>query len=166
MPVYQVQSRLVSVGRDYSVENDRGEVVYTIDGKVRFARTFLVRDASGAPLLHVREKLLAIDPTFIVKKDGVEVARLRRTTTSGAMTDRFEIDAGATKMNASGSFHRGGVTIGSDHGKVGSVSRKPLTAVREVFHVSVVSDEDSALVLALAMAIVECAPFRGEDVSS
>src|SRR5262245_37033977 len=82
MPQYTMQRRLISVGRDYVVKNEDEEVVFKIDGKVRFARTFAVKDAAGATLLRVREKLLCLDPTFIMKRGKEIVATLRRTSPS------------------------------------------------------------------------------------
>ena len=40
MPYYKMRKRLVSIGRDYAVEDENGQVLFKIDGKVRFARTF------------------------------------------------------------------------------------------------------------------------------
>lgn len=49
---------------------------------------------------------------------------------------------------------------------VGSVSRRHGTAVDEIFHVTAAPDEDQALMLAIAMAIVETDSSRGEERSS
>jgi uncharacterized protein YxjI len=83
MPRYTVQRRLVSVGRDYVVQNEDDEVVLKVDGKVRFARTFSVKDGAGSMLLRVREKLLCLDPTFIITRGKETIATLRRTSPSG-----------------------------------------------------------------------------------
>lgn len=163
MPRYTVKSRLVSVGRDYEVRDEGGELVFELDGKVRFARTFVLRNREGDAVLRVREKQLCLDPTFVITSGDETVAIVRRTTTSDASIEKFEIEvAGSPAMTAKGSFIRDGYEILGEVGKVGSVSREPLTAVHEIFHVSVVSDQDPALVLAIAMSIVETDPSRGQ----
>lgn len=40
MRQYTIKGRVVSVGRDYDVLDEEEQVIYVIDGKVRFARTF------------------------------------------------------------------------------------------------------------------------------
>lgn len=169
MPRYTAKKRLVSLGRDYDVLDDEGRVAFRIDGKVRFARTFVVRDAGGRALLSVREKLLVLDPTFEIKAGRRLVASVRRTTTSGAARDRFEIPvAGAAGqlLTARGKLVRDRVTIERGQGRVGEVSREQGMLVHEIFHVTVAPDEDQALLLAVAMAIVETDSHRGEDRSS
>lgn len=42
-------------------------------------------------------------------------------------------------------------------------TREPLTAVREIYHVTAEAEEDQALVLAIAMSIVEMTSLRGQE---
>ena len=167
MPRYTIKSRLVSVGRDYDVLDDKGEVAFRIDGKVRFARTFVVKNREGDALLAAKEKLLCLDPTFVIASGDDPVATVRRTTTSGAMIEKFAIEiAGGLPMTAEGNLLGDGVVILGDPGKIGSVEVEPRTGVYEIFHVSVVSDQDPPLVLAIAMSIVETDSRRGQQRSS
>jgi uncharacterized protein YxjI len=156
---YTIQRKLVSIGRDYRVTNDAGEVVFDIDGKFRFARTFNIRSAAGDVLLRVREKLLTIDSTFIVKRDGAEVARVIRTTTSGARVDKFKVELhSGEKLSASGKLWPGSsIRIGG----VGDISRVPHTVVHEIFRLVVGDSVDQALALAIAMSMVEMEWHRG-----
>ncbi|MBI5592086.1 MAG: LURP-one-related family protein [Deltaproteobacteria bacterium] len=92
MPTYTIRSRLISICRCYSIETATGEIVFRLVGKVRFARTFVVKDRAGALLLSVRERLLKLDPTYEITQGTAQVAVVRRHTTSGALVDRFTID--------------------------------------------------------------------------
>lgn len=168
MPRYTVHRRLVSIGRDYDVKDEAGRVVFRLDGKLPFARTFVVRDGAGQALLFVREKLLTLDPTFEIESEGRKIASVRRTTTSGAGTDKFEIpvEGAQALMLAQGKLLLDGVELRRAGASVGSVSRRHGTVVDEDFHVTVAPGEDQALTLAVAMAIVETDPSRGEDRSS
>ena len=49
---------------------------------------------------------------------------------------------------------------------MGDLSRKHFTVIDEIFNVSVSSDEDQALLLAIGMSIVEATTFRGEQQSA
>ncbi len=46
---YRMRQKLVSIGDDYWIENDRGERVYKVDGKaLRLRKTLIFEDARGA----------------------------------------------------------------------------------------------------------------------
>lgn len=166
MPAYKVRRRLISVGRDYDIEDESGKAVFRLDGKVGFARRFVIKDSAGNSLLAVREKLLSIDPLFVIKKGVGTVATVRRRSHSDARIAKFEIEInGRTAMGASGSFLRDGIQIVREGAQIGNVSRVPLTVIEEIFHVEAAATEDQSLILSIAMSIVEMSTFRGEDRS-
>jgi uncharacterized protein YxjI len=82
MATYTVKKRLVSVGRDYDVHDESGAAVFTIDGKVRFARTFDVKDRAGQTLYSAKEQLLKLDQTFLIDALGADQLAVKRTTTA------------------------------------------------------------------------------------
>ncbi len=162
MPLYTIRKRLVSVGRDYNVEDETGTVLFKIDGKVGFARVFLIKNQESRLLLRVREKLLCIDPTFIISREGQVAAIVRRRTVSDALVAKYEVEMnGEVALRASGSFFRDGIHIHRGTAFVGSVSRKPFTVIDEIFHVTTAMSEEQALLVAVAMSIVEITPSRG-----
>lgn len=75
---YQMRQKVVSFGDDYWIENNNGDRVFHVDGKVLRARTTLdIEDASGLKLAglqtiapHMRETM-AID-----RPDGDEMAKV------------------------------------------------------------------------------------------
>ena len=162
MTQYTVKKRLVSVGRDYDVLDESGKVVFRIDGKVRFARTFDVTDPEGNVLFAVKEKLLTLDRTHVVSAPGGAETVVRMTSTANAQPMRFEIETpGQAPMTAQGSFQGDGLTILRGGSTLGSVSRQQETAIHEIFRVYAASPEEAALVLALAMSLVESDSGRG-----
>ena len=88
MPRYTVQELLVSIGRDYDVSGKSGKVAFKLDGKVRFARTFAVKDSAGQRLLAVREKLLCLDPTFVITSARQPIAVVHRSCIGGIPSGR------------------------------------------------------------------------------
>lgn len=86
MQAYTIHRQLLSLGRSYRVEDPSGKHAFTVSGKVRFARTFSIRDTQGNVLYSVREKLWSVDPMFLIHRDGTEAAVLKRTTTDGRRT--------------------------------------------------------------------------------
>jgi len=56
---YRMRQKLVSIGDDYWIENDRGERVYKVDGKaLRLRKTLIFEDARGAEMVKIQERML------------------------------------------------------------------------------------------------------------
>ncbi len=167
MRQYTIKGRVVSVGRDYDVLDEEEQVVYAIDGKVRFARTFSIKDNAGTTLLSAREKLLSLDTYYTIERDGEPIATVKRTGDPTSVSPKFEVDIpGQTSLKASGSFFHRGVNISSGDGLVGTVTRTTGTVLREIFPVSIADTQDQPLLLAIAMCIIEITPGRGEAPSA
>ena len=76
---YQLRQKLFSIGEDFWIENDRGEAVYKVDGKVlRIRETFVLQDSSGAELATIQAKLIAIQPTMNIERGGQVWATVRK----------------------------------------------------------------------------------------
>lgn len=165
MPYYTIKRRILAVARSYGVQTESGDLSFVVRGRLGFARRFAIRDRSGALLYSAREKLLAIDPTFIVMRDGAEVAVVKRTTTSGAATDRFDIQIPPDAMTAAGKlWSEDGVTITDQGRRVAMIRRKHEPLVRETFVLHTATDLDQALFMAIAMSIVDVdSPGRGSQ---
>lgn len=164
MATYTVKKRLVSVGRDYQVHDESGATAFEVDGKVRFARTFDIKDPAGAILYSAKEKLMTVDQTFLIDvPSGGELA-VRRITTAAIYPMKFDVSAdGESRFQAHGSFFRDGVEITRGSTRVANIGREPNTAVMEIFHLWVADGEDAALMLAIAMVCVEGDPSRGSS---
>lgn len=163
MPTYKVNQRRIAISRSYDVATESGERVFRIAGKPRFARTFDVVSAAGERLLAVRETLLAVDPTWAVSRGGALAATVKRRTTSGATTDRFTIEVpSGPSMEAAGKLHADhGVTVSAGGSTLARIRRELGPVTREEFALEVFVEDDPPLLVALAMAIVECDPSRG-----
>jgi len=84
MKHFVLTKKLLAVGADYKVTNEAGEVVFTVDGKLRFGITFDVIDAQRQVVIKGREKVLALDRRFdFCTRDGTPVATMRRLMVGG-----------------------------------------------------------------------------------
>lgn len=164
MQSYRIRRQVLTVGRSYWVEDAAGARIFKIAGKVSFARAFSIRDAQGNLAYTVREKLLAVDPTYVISRDNIEAAIVKRTTTSGAPQDKFEIALQSGGMlHASGNLWQDdGVQIVRDGTFLASIRRQQLV-LREIFWATVHRSADQALLLAVAMSIVETDSNRGSS---
>jgi uncharacterized protein YxjI len=57
---YQMRQRMISIGDDYEIENERGERVYKLDGKaLRIRKTIVFKDMDGRELAKIQERMTA-----------------------------------------------------------------------------------------------------------
>src|SRR5262249_12093670 len=64
---YQMRQRLVSIGDDFNIENDRGERAFWVDGKaLRVRQTLIFKDPQGRELCKIQERIARI-------KDSMEI---------------------------------------------------------------------------------------------
>src|SRR6201982_3903997 len=77
---YQMRERMISIGDDYEIENDRGERVYKLDGKaLRIRKTIVFKDMDGRELAKIQERMLHIkDSMEIEGPDGKRIAIVKK----------------------------------------------------------------------------------------
>mgnify|MGYP001547337990 CR=1 FL=1 len=65
---YQMRQKLVSFGHDFYIENDQGEKVFKVDGKVlRVRDTLVFKDMQGNKLCQIQEQLLRVKDTMKIE---------------------------------------------------------------------------------------------------
>src|SRR5262249_14136402 len=79
-PIHQMHERMISIGDDYNIENDRGERVYKLDGKaLRIRKTIVFKDMEGRDLAKIQERMLHIkDSMEIEGPDGNRIAIVKK----------------------------------------------------------------------------------------
>jgi uncharacterized protein YxjI len=157
MPRYRMRQRLLSIGEDYTIEDDRGEAVYRVDGKVlRIRETFVLEDMRGNEVATIREKKLALHDSMKILRGGKTVATVRKAWLT-PFHDKFKIDVeGGGDLVARGEIldHEYEIRRGDD--VIGRVS-KAWFAITDTYGINVAEGEDDALILAVAVAIDEMA---------
>jgi uncharacterized protein YxjI len=157
MARYKMRQRLLSIGEDYTIEDERGEPVYKVDGKVlRIRETFVIEDRQGNEVATIREKKLALRDSMKILRGGDTIATIRKAWIS-PFRDKFTVDVeGGGDLVAQGNIldHEYEIRRGSE--TVGRVSKHWFT-LRDTYGIEVASGEDDGLILALAVAIDEMA---------
>ena len=157
MARYKLKQRLISIGEDFTIEDDQGNTVYTVDGKVmRIRETFVIEDRAGNEVATVREVKLVIRDSMKILRGGETIATIRKALIS-PFRDKFGIDVeGGEDMVAVGNIleHEYEIRRGGD--VVGRVSKHWFT-IRDTYGVETAPGEDDALILAIAVAIDEMA---------
>jgi uncharacterized protein YxjI len=157
MARYKMRQRMISLGEDFTIEDEHGTPVYTVDGKVlRIRETFVIEDPRGNEVATIREKKLALRESMTILRDGKTIATIRKAWFT-PVRDTFEIDiAGGEDLVAQGDILDHEYRIRRGDESVAQVSKHWFT-LRDTYGIEIVAGEDDGLILAIAVAIDEMA---------
>jgi uncharacterized protein YxjI len=149
---FLMREKLVAIGDDYWIENDRGDRAYKVNGKaLRIRQTFVLENTSGDELVRIKERKLSVRDKIVIERHGDTVATVHKALVG--IRDRFAIDVEhGADMKAKGNVldHEYEIERGGD--TVATISKKWFR-VRDSYGVAIGPDEDAALVLAITVAI-------------
>ncbi|MGW7627546.1 LURP-one-related/scramblase family protein, partial [Streptomyces griseoincarnatus] len=99
-----VRDRILGIGDDYWIEDDRGNKVFLVDGKaMRLRDTFELKDAEGRVLIDIRRKMFALRDTMVIERGGEPLATVRRKRLSLLRNHyRVSLADGGTELDVSG----------------------------------------------------------------
>ena len=146
---YQMRQRMISIGDDYVIENDRGERVFRLDGKaLRIRKTILFEDMDGRELYKIQERMLHIkDSMEIEGPDGKRVAIVKKALIT-PLRERWiiKIEDGPD-LHVHGNILDHEYRIERDDAKIAEVSKRWFR-VRDTYGVEVAPGENDVLILA------------------
>lgn len=155
MARYKMRQHLLSIGEDFTIEDESGRAAYKVDGKVmRIRETFEITDLNRREVVTIREKKIAIRDSMKLLRGGETVATVKKALIS-PFRDKFIVDVeGGEEMVAKGDLldheyeiERGGATVAR-------VSKKWFT-VRDTYGIDIAAGQDDGLVLGIVVAIDE-----------
>jgi uncharacterized protein YxjI len=149
---FLMREKLLSIGDDFWIENDRGERAYKVDGKaVRLRQTFVLEDAFGGELARIQERKLSIRDKVAIERGGETAATVHKALIG--IRDRFAIDVkDGEDLKAHGNVLDHEYEIERDGDTVATISKKWFR-LRESYGVDIAAGEDTALILAVTVAI-------------
>jgi len=151
---YQMRQRMLSIGDDYIIENDRGEHVFKLDGKaLRIRKTILFEDMDGRELCKIQERMMRLrDSMEIEGPDGRRLAMVHKAMIT-PLRERWVVDVeDGPDLPAQGNFVDHEYTIERDGDKVAEVSKRWFR-VRDTYGVEVAPGENDILILATTAVI-------------
>ncbi len=154
MPNYLIRKKLVALGDDFWVEDEAGERVFHVDGKVmRLRDTYVIETPDGQELLRIKERKLKLRKTLAIERQGQELATVSKAMFT-PLRDRFEIElAGHGTLEARGDLFDHEFTIEWENGvRMAEVSKRWFSA-RDTYGLSVEPQQDAVLALAIAVCI-------------
>ena len=154
MHSFLIRKKLIALGDDFWVENDAGERVFHVDGKVmRLRDTYVIETADGEELLRIKERRLKLRKTFTIERDGEELATVAKALVT-PLRDRFSIEvAGGGTLEAKGDLLDHEFTIDWEGGARMAEVSKRWFSMRDAYGVTVGPTQDAVLAIAIAVCI-------------
>jgi uncharacterized protein YxjI len=155
---YQMRQKMVAIGDDFWIENDRGQKVFKVDGKaLRIRQTLIFEDANGRELYKIQERMLRIKDSMEVEDaSGHQVAMVKKALIT-PIRERWVVKIkNGPDLDVQGNILDHEYSIGEGRDKVAEVSKKWFR-LRDTYGVSIDPGQDDALILAVAVCIDEMA---------
>jgi len=152
---FRMRQKLVSIGDDYWIEDERGERVFKINGKaMRVRDTMVLEDPQGRELFKIQQKMFRIRDTMEIEDgDGHKVATVKKALIT-PLRERFEVNVeDGDDLEVKGNIVDHEYKIECDGTKVAEVSKKWFR-VADTYGVEVESpDQDPAMILAVTAVV-------------
>ncbi|MGX1155827.1 LURP-one-related/scramblase family protein [Streptomyces albogriseolus] len=162
---FLVRDRILGIGDDYWIEDDRGNKVFLVDGKaMRLRDTFELKDTEGRVLIDIRKKMLALRDTMVIERGDEPLATVRRKRLS-LLRNHFRVSLadGSTELDVSGRILDREFAVEYDGELLAVISRRWHT-LRDSYGVDVVRDDaDPALLIAVAVCVIHLAEKEREE---
>ncbi len=153
-----MREKLVSIGDDFWIEDDRGQKVFKVDGKaMRVRNTLNFEDANRNVLCKIQERMLRVKDTMEVEDArGAQVAMVKKALIS-PIRDRFTVKIkNGPDLEVKGNILDHEYTIGQGRDKVAEVSKKWFR-IRDSYGVQIDPGQDDVVILAVAVCIDQMA---------
>lgn len=151
---YQLREDLISIGDDFWIENENGQRVYRVDGKVlRISKTYVFLDMAGKTLCRIKEQLLTIrDKMEIEDAEGRQIAVVMKALIS-PLRDRWMVKvANGPDLDVQGDIFDHEYAIKQGRHKIAEVSKKWFR-LTDTYGVEVAEGQNDILILAIAVAM-------------
>jgi uncharacterized protein YxjI len=145
---------LISIGDDFWIENENGQRVFRVDGKVlRISKTYVFLDMAGNTLCRIKEQLLTIrDKMEIEDAEGRQMAVVMKALIS-PLRDRWMVKvANGPDLDVQGDIFDHEYDVKQGHHKIAEVSKKWFR-LTDTYGVEVAEGQNDILILAIAVAM-------------
>ncbi len=151
---YQMRQNLVSFGDDFWIENDRGERVYKVNGKMMRVRgTLEFENTEGKVKAQIQERMLRAKESMAIENGkGDKVAEVKRALIT-PIRERWVVKiADGPDLEVQGDLLAHEYKIGDGKHKAAKVSKKWFR-IRDTYGVQIEPNQDDAMILAVTVAI-------------
>jgi uncharacterized protein YxjI len=151
---YKMRQKLVSFGDDFWIENDRGERLFKVNGKIlRIRKTLEFEDRKGHVKAQIQERMLRVKDSMAIENGkGRKIAEVKRALIS-PFRERWVVKIGdGPNLEVQGDLLAHEYRIGEGKHKVAKVSKKWFR-ITDTYGVQVAANQDDIMILAITVAI-------------
>lgn len=151
---YQMRQKLVAFGDDFFIENQAGQRIFKVDGKVlRVRDTLKFKDIQGNTLCQIQERMLRVkDSMAIEDSNGNKIAEVKKALIT-PLRDRWTVRLrSGSDLAVQGNILDHEYTIGEGRQKVAQVSKKWFR-IRDTYGVEISPGQEDVLILAVTVAL-------------
>ena len=151
---YQMRQKLIAFGDDFYIENEAGQRVFKVDGKVlRVRDTLKFKDMRGNVLCQIQERMLRIKDVMAIEDGrGNKIAEVKKALIT-PLRDRWTVKIrDGADLDVQGNILDHEYEITEGRRKVAEVSKKWFR-VRDTYGVEVAPDQEDAVILAVTVAL-------------
>jgi len=151
---YQMRQRLISIGDDYNIENDRGERAFHIDGKaLRIRKTVLFEDPQGHELCKIQERIARVKDTMEIEGSNGETLATVKKALITPLRERWTVKVGSgPDLDIQGNILDHEYAMESGGHKIAEVSKKWFR-VADTYGVEIQPGQNDVLILAATVAV-------------
>ena len=151
---YQMRQRMLSIGDDFVIENDRGEPAFKLDGKaLRIRKTLLFEDMDGRELCKIQERMLRVKDSMEIEDPGGHRMALVQKAMIAPLRERWTVKVdGGPDLHVQGNVVDHEYMIERDGQRVAEVSKRWFR-VRDTYGVETAPGENDLLILATTAVI-------------
>lgn len=149
-----IRKQAIALGDDFWVEDEAGEKVLHVDGKVvRLRDTYVIETPDGREVLRIKEQRLKLRKTYAIERQGEQVATIAKALVT-PLHDRFDIEvAGGGTVQAKGNLTDREFAVAWENGTLMAEVSKRWFKVRDTWGVSVEPGQDDVLAIAITICI-------------
>lgn len=151
---YKMRQKMFAFGQDFFIENQQGQKLFKVDGKVlRVRDTLYFRDLEGKELCKLQQKVARIkDSMEIEGADGHRLAMVKKAIIT-PLRDRWTVKIGeGPDLDVQGNILDHEYRIEEGRTKIAEVSKKWFR-VRDTYGVEVAPGQNDLLILAATVAL-------------
>jgi uncharacterized protein YxjI len=151
---YQMRQKLISIGDDFWIENERRERVYKVDGKaLRIRKTLAFEDLQGHELCKIQERLLHIRDTMEIESPNGETLAMIKKALFTPLRERWTVHVSSgPDLEVQGNILDHEYTIEAAGQKVAEVSKRWFR-LTDSYGVEIAPEQNDVLILAATVAV-------------
>ena len=151
---YKMRQKLFAVGQDFFIENEAGQRVFKVDGKVlRVRDTLYFKDMQGKELCKIQQKVARIKDSMEIEGPGGDRLAMVKQAIISPVRDRWVVKIGnGPDLDVQGNILDHEYTIEEGRTKVAQVSKKWFR-VADSYGVEVAPGQNVIVILACTVAI-------------